>query len=210
MIVAFLFFAFEFLEKEGKATIVTRERVILERKANSKELNELKSYVRQNNPDLYARYIHVNKQFKKSKADYNQAIEDDKFLGFKSFKIFSYQFFPTLLFFLYVVYHLYISVKERKKNIGIKIIHLVFLLFSIVKIYWVFQSSADLSRGEYYILAVITTILVSFSVWLFHKKELTWNRKVKKKLMKVSYYAMVNCDEDKTEDMAKIIEQPIK
>ena len=209
-IVAFLFFAFEFLEKESEATVISREQAVVKRKANTKELNELKAYVKQNNPELYAKYTHVNNQFKKSKEVYNQSVEDDKFLGFKSFKIFAYQFFPTLLFFLYVLYHLYLSIHERKKKFGIKIIHLVFLLFSIVKIYWVFQSSADLSKGEYYILAIITTVLVSFSVWLFHKKELTWNRKVKKKLMKVSYYAMVNCDEDKAEDMAKIIEQPIK
>ena len=210
VLTASFLFAFEFLEKESNRTVVSKKETAEARKVNSKELSELKEYVKKNNPKLYAEYAEANDKLNKSKKEYKAALEDDKFLGFPNIRIFAYNFFPTILLFFYVVYHLYLTTKSQKKNIGIKLIHLVFLLYLSTRIYWVFQPSADLSKGEYYILAIITTVLVSLSVWLFHKKELTWNRKVKKKLMKVSYYAMVNCEEDKVEDMAKIIEQPLK
>ncbi len=209
-LIASFLFAFEFIEKESKETVIARKKVFADKKVNSKELTSIKDYVKEHDPELYAKYVKANSQFLKSKKVYNQATNDNKFLGFNSFKTFAYNFFPTLLLFFYVVYHLYLTTKSKTRKVGVKLIHLVFLLYLSTRLYWIFQPSADLSKGEYYILAIITTVLVSLSVWLFHKKELTWNRKVKKKLMKVSYYAMVNCEEDKVEDMAKIIEQPLK
>ncbi|SNR14548.1 hypothetical protein [Tenacibaculum jejuense] len=208
--IASLFFAFEFLEGESNATILAKKQALVDKKENSKELAKIKAYVEKHNPELYSEYLQANQTLKKSRLEYNQSVESDKFLGFKNFKMFAYSFFPTLLLLFYVIYHLYLTTKSKKSNLGVKLIHKVFLLYLSTRLYWAFQPAADLSKGEYYILAIITTVLVSFSVWLFHKKELTWNRKVKKKLMKVSYYAMVNCEEDKAEDMAKIIEQPIK
>lgn len=209
-LIASFLFAFEFLEKESERTILARNQAVIAKGLNSKELIKIKEYVKKSNSELFAEYAEVNNKLKKSRREFNDAVESDKFLGFNSFKTFAYNFLPTLLLFFYVVYHLYLTTKSKKRNVGVKLIHMVFLLYLSTRLYWVFQPAADLSKAEYYILAIITTVLVSLAVWWFHKKELTWNRKVKKKLMKVSYYAMVNCDEDKVEDMAKIIEQPLK
>ena len=210
IVIASSLFFFEFLEDESDNTVEAKRQAVAAKKINSKELARIKDYVKHHNPELYAQYLQANKEFLASKKFYSQAKEKDKFLGFSSYKSFAYNFFPVLLLFFYVVYHFYLTTKRGGKKLGIKLIHAVFLLYLSTRLYWVFQPAVDLSKGEYYVLAVITTVLVSFSVWLFHKKELAWSKKVKKKLFKVSYYAMVNCEEDRAEDMAKIIEQPIE
>lgn len=204
-----MFFAFEFFEKESKWTVISKNQAILDKKENSKELNKIKDYVKENNPEMFAQYIKINNKLKNSKKEYNEAVKNDKFLGFNSFKIFAYQFFPTLLFFFYVIYHFYVNIKRRKNNIGAKLVHFVFILFSIVKLYWIFQSSFDLSKSEYYLYSLISTIAISYAVWLFHLKELNWYKRVKNKLIKVSVYSLHYVEENKKEKMAQIIEEPI-
>ena len=83
------------------------------------------------------------------------------------------------------------------------------MLFSVVKLYWIFQSSFDLSKSEYYLYSLISTIAISYALWLFHLKELNWYRRVKNKLFKVSVYSLRYAKEDKKEKMAQIIEEPL-
>ncbi|WP_299681052.1 hypothetical protein [uncultured Tenacibaculum sp.] len=203
-----LLYAYELFNNFSDSYTIAQKEFISAKKENKAALNKFKKAY-ENTPE-YKEYLLVNEKYKEAIKKHKSIVDDEKFLNFKSFQLFSYEFFPTLALLLYFLLNLYKNIRNNIANIGSMFVHFVFIMFAMFKLTWIFQPFEDLSKIEYYSIAFISAGIISIGIWFIHKREQSWEKKVQKRLLEVSYHAMLNCDEDRVEDMAKIIEQPIK
>lgn len=87
-------------------------------------------------------------------------------------------------------------------------IHGVLITFCFFKLFWIFKTFPDFSKPVYYLMTIFSAYFVGLAVYLIDKQQVKRNKRLKQKLLKVSYYAMQNSKEEKLDDMAKIIKKP--
>ena len=205
--IVWLLYIFAFLEKSSERKTIAINEFKKAKKENKLALEEFKQTYK-NTPE-YLKYLSINKKYKESIKNHKQVIKDEKFLGFDDFRDFSYEFFPTLALLIYFLYNIFKSFLNSFKIVGPKIIHMIFINYAVFKMFWIFNLSDDLSKFEYFFSALVSTIAITIAVKFICKKEISRSERVKRKLVKVAYYANEYCEEDKKEKLNKILKQPI-
>lgn len=200
-------YAFEFFNNFSENYTITHNELKKAKKENNKALKKFKdAFI---DTKEFNEYLIVNNRYKKAIEKHKKAAKEERFFNFKSFQLFSFNFFPIISLLGYFIFNLYRSFKKDSNEIGSKIIHFVFIMFASFKLLWIFNASEDLSKIEYYFAAFVSGIFIVLAVWIIYKQELNWSERVKKKLLNVSYHALANCDKEKIEEMTEVIKQPI-
>ena len=209
ILIVSLFYSFEFIPNFSDNYL---EKIKEHKHAKSKRtdlLNQLKEYTQSTNPILFNKYEiernntnNIYNEFKKVKAE-------ESVFGFKSFQLFATALFPIVAIFFYALYNLNRSYRVENRNIGIRLIHYVVLMFCFFQFFWIFKTFQDLPKYAYYLVTFLSTYFVGLAVYIIHIQENKIIKKLKNKLIKVSVYSLHYVEENKKEKMAQIIEEPI-
>lgn len=205
--ISFLY-AFEFFKGTSNNYKTAKNNALSLQKENRKSLAKVHENII---PDkVYAHYLEVNKEYKQSVKEFELTKKTEKVFQFKNMKAFIYELFPTLALFIYFVFNLYRSFKNENKNLGIKLIHGVFIMYAFFKLFWIFQQFQDFAKPVYYLMTLISAYLVGLAIYCIHKQEVSAFKKLRKKLLTVSYFAVKNTEGKKKEEMIEVIKNVAK
>ncbi|CAL2056126.1 hypothetical protein [Tenacibaculum sp. 190524A05c] len=208
-IIASLFYCFEFIPNFSDQYL---DKIQEHKSAKAKRtiaLNNIKEYVKENNSELYSNYLSEKLNTDKVYKEFKEVKQEESVFGFKSFQLFATALFPIIAIFFYVIYNLFRSYKVEKRNIGIRFVHYVVLMFCFFQFFWIFKAIQDYPKYVYYLCTILSTYFVGLAVYIIHKQENKLIQKLRNKLFKVSLYSLRYADESKKEKMAQIIEEPL-
>ncbi|MFY7671575.1 hypothetical protein ACOSP6_10875 [Tenacibaculum sp. MEBiC06402] len=208
-VIASLFYCFEFIPNFSEEYLGKIQEHKEAKAKRTDALNELKSYVKTNNFDLYSKYSIEKKNTDKKFSEFKEIQEKERVFGFKSLQLFATALFPVIAIFFYVLYNLIRSYKVEEKNIGIRVIHYVVMMFCFFQFFWIFKTIQDYPKYVYYLCTLLSTYFVGLAVYIIHKQENKLIQKLRNKLFRVSLYSLRYADENKKEEMAKIVEEPL-
>ncbi|WP_299673312.1 hypothetical protein [uncultured Tenacibaculum sp.] len=163
----------------------------------------------------YSEYQNALKVKKEKYNKYVKVINDQKFFEFDSFHFFWEKFGSNTSILIFAIWVLVNTFKDRKRLPEWRFNSRVFLITTFMSTnmftyFWIFQEFQDFSRATYFGLTLFLSYSLGFVVYFSLKANESLVKSLKKKLFNVSYHAMINCDEDRVDEMAKVINQPLK
>ena len=202
-----LFYSFEFIPNFSDEYYKIEKEFYAAKKENSRALKEVKKAAEDSKE--YKNYLKVNTTYKSVVSKLNKVKSDEKVFGFRSFQLFATSLFPIIAIFFYVIYNLFRSYKVERKNIGIRFVHYVVIMFCFFQFFWIFKTVQDYPKYVYYLSTILSTYFVGLGVFIIHRQKNKLIQKLRNKLFRVSFYGMRYAEEDKKEKMAQIVEEPL-
>lgn len=208
-IIASLFYCFEFIPNFSEEYLDKIQEHKSVKANRTKALNDIKVYAKENNSELYNKYLIEKVKTDKVFKEFKEIKQEESVFGFKSFQLFATALFPIVAIFFYVLYNLFRSYKVERNNIGVRVVHYVVIMFCFFQFFWIFKTVQDYPKYVYYLCTILSTYFVGLAVFIIHKQENKLMQKLRNKLYKVSLYSLRYADESKREKMAEIIEEPL-
>lgn len=196
VVCATAFFAHETVASESEEVFELRETWKQDKKNRTNALNNLKE-ASINLPE-YALYdierIKTNNSFSKL----NEAKDQNKFLAFNSFQHFLGEFGWAFAVFLYALFNLLLTFRERGiELLGKVIFHTTIVFISIFFLRYCFEAQ-DFSQWQYIIMNLASAFALMFAVYLYVRYQVRKDAKLYQDIKDlVGYILNKNFDDEK-------------
>ncbi|CAA0143694.1 ATP-binding protein [Tenacibaculum maritimum] len=114
------------------------------------------------------------------KKKYFKKKSEESFLGFRSFHLFMGQFGTWFSLLVYSSFMLFKSFQVDQKNIGMRVLHSLMIFTSLFYLGWVFHSNQDYSRETYYLIGILSAIVMVITIFLISKYRKTTIQRLEK------------------------------
>ena len=213
LVIGGLYYSYIFIPKFSQEYLKAESEFLEAKKQNTIALSKVKK-IAEGTPE-YADYQLKLKDKKEKFNKYLSEKKEQKVFQFDSFHFFWEEFGGNTSKLLFAIWILILTFKDRKRLPVWRFNSRVFLITTFMSTnmftyFWIFQQFRDFSRATYFGLTLFLSYSLGFIVYFSLKANESLVKSLKKKLFNVSYHAIINCDEDKVEDMAKVINQPLK
>ncbi|WP_348747804.1 hypothetical protein [Tenacibaculum sp. 190524A02b] len=193
VVCATAFFAFEFAPDKTKAYQEAKANHLERKKARTLALSKVKEAAK--DTEVYKLYLKEKKATNEAWLEYLEVRKKEKFLGFRSFQQFLGELGWVLGLFIYALFNLFRSYVEEKQNKGIIVLHGTLIIIACFYLYWIFQPFQDVNKISYYIMAVLTGLLVCSAVYLMAKYKFTQVHKLQLTIRNLFDFILVDTKE---------------
>ncbi|WP_348704285.1 hypothetical protein [Tenacibaculum sp. 190524A02b] len=193
VVCATAFFAFEFIPDESINHKKAKENYL--EKKNERILALEKVKILAKDTDVYASYLDKKEITSKALQEYLEVKKNERVFGFINLQQFLGEFGWVLGLFIYALFNLFRSYVEEKQNKGIIVLHGTLIIIACFYLYWIFQPFQDVSKISYYIMAVLTGLLVCNAVYLMAKYKFTQVHKLQLTIRNLFDFILVDTKE---------------
>lgn len=157
------FFAFEYSPDVTESYKFAKQNHLEKKKARTIALNALKEYGK--GSVEYDNYLKEKIATDKAWKELSKVKENDRVFGFTNLQQFLAEFGWVLGVFIYSLFNLLRSFLARSRDFGSIMLHSTLIIIACFYLFWIFQPFQDLSKFSYYLVSILTGILISFSVY---------------------------------------------
>lgn len=208
LLLALSFYGFNFIKPFNENFYAAKENYNKVNNLNKKALKKIKDAVK--GKEVYLNYLKVNSAKKAELKKYKSIVKSQEVLGFKSFHFFIERLGLFLGVFLYALYNLFRSFYFDRKNTGVKIIHGFIISVCMFYFFWIFQQFQDFNKATYYLMTIISAVVVVFAVHLITKYQDHRINRLKKGQFELAKFTFKNTKPEKREEMLDTIERVVK
>ncbi|WBX78322.1 hypothetical protein PG911_08690 [Tenacibaculum ovolyticum] len=140
-------------------------------------MNKLKEFSKES--EAYSNYLLSKKITDKAWDELKKVKSNDKVFGFTNLQQFLGEFGWVFGLFIYSVFNILRSLTAINKERGYILLHTTILSITIFYLFWIFQPFQDLSKFSYYLMSILTGVVISCSIYLMSKYKFTDNGKLK-------------------------------
>ena len=215
ILLASLKYAYEFTNEYSDGYIIALKEAKKLQNENTKALKKVKKEAKEKQLNSFIAYEKINNKYRESKNNFNKIKTKESANGFKSFHFFVERFGSTTCSFIFSLWVLITFLKKHKEEpiyrlLGKAFMAFVFLLSTIFSYFWIFQKFQDLSKLEYFSMAIIVCCLVTFASYYLFKDRKDYNEIRNKAFIDLAETAIKNADPSKREEMVKYIDNLLK
>ncbi|WP_028890842.1 hypothetical protein [Tenacibaculum sp. 47A_GOM-205m] len=198
-------FSFEFVNDYSEGFFIAKNQYQVAIDSVNKTLDPIKDYSK--NTDLFNNYVLAKNHKDLAKKEYFKIKKEEELFGFKNKKIFLAELGPMICFFVYILFMMFSSLKSKKVNRGLVLLHVTVLLGPLFYFYWIFQPFQDLSSFSYYLATILTAICALAIVYILTKQKKDTIEKLNSDFMEVAKFTFKNTKPEKREEMLDMIKK---
>ncbi|WP_348715380.1 hypothetical protein [Tenacibaculum sp. 190130A14a] len=205
IVLALSFYSFEFFNDFSEEYTAAIKSHSIKKKNRTKALNKVKSLA-EGTPE-YIAYLEAKKETDKAYNSFKEVKKKEKVFGFKSFKFFMERLGLWFGVFLYSIFNLFNSFRQKKKFTGVKLIHGLIISVCFFYFFWIFQQFQDVSKVSYYFATIVSAVFVVLAVYLIAKYRKDRINSLQDNLMEVAKFTFKNTKPEKREEMLDMIKK---
>ncbi|CAM1345515.1 conserved membrane hypothetical protein [Tenacibaculum amylolyticum] len=161
------FFSFEYFPDKSSEYLIAKRNHTKAKKKRAIALNKLKDFAK--GSVLYEKYLQEKIETDKAWQELKRVKKNDIIFGFTNTQQFLSELGWVLGLFLYSLFNLFRTYTSNNKELGYVFLHTTVLSISCFYLFWIFQPYQDIAKMYYYLMSVISGIVVSYSVCLMSR-----------------------------------------
>jgi hypothetical protein len=187
------FFSFSFFPAKTSAYLAAKKTHNAAKIKRTEALEKLKM-IGKGTPE-YARYYEEKVLTDKAWEELKRVKNEDRVFNFTNIQQFFGELGWVLGLFIYTLFNIFrVSINGNDK--GYLLLHLTINSISIFYAYWIFQPFQDISLISYYAAAFITTILLSYSIYIMSKYKFSDVGKLKSVIRDLFDFIIIDSKEE--------------
>ncbi|WP_271406955.1 hypothetical protein [Tenacibaculum soleae] len=167
MVCTTAFFCFEYAPEYTKEYLTAKKNHVEAKKNRTLALNRVKEFAK--GSEVYNTYLKNKKNTDDAWSNLNKVKSNDKVFGFTNLQQFLGGFGWVFGLFIYSIFNLFRCLTSANKEKGFILLHITILSISIFYLFWIFQPFQDFNKLSYYIMSILTGVIVSFSIYFMSK-----------------------------------------
>jgi len=203
-----IFFFFELFPANSDDYLEAKSEFNQLKKQNTTALIKVKDAAR--TTAEYKEYVVINKSKNLAFSKLSNIKKEEAVFGFKNMRVFFYHFGIAIVLFLYGSYNLVRSFYFERKNLGNKVMHGFVINIAMFKFYWVLQSYEDYSFVSYFLMSILSAILMVLTLYYITKYKKSRINELKGDIREISRFTVLNTKPGKQKEMFNLFNKLLK